>query len=64
MVTEDAVLGSAAGAAAGRDPMKFRNGDISLDEAVEDLVEGVKNGEVFTSPNVDLLVYAVMNTPW
>jgi len=41
--------------------MKFRNGDVSLDEAVESILN---SGEEFTMPNGDLLVYAATNTPW
>jgi hypothetical protein len=44
-----------------RNPMKFRNGDISLDDAVENIIN---SGEEFNMPNSDLLVRAVMNTPW
>ena len=44
-----------------RDPMKFRNGDVSLDEAVQDIIN---SGEKFTMPNSDILVKAVMGTRW
>jgi len=44
-----------------RAAMKFRNGDVSLDEAVESIK---KSGKPFTMPNRDLLVRAAMNTPW
>jgi hypothetical protein len=44
-----------------RCPMKFANGDISLDEAVQDILD---SGEEFTVPNIDLLIKAVMDTPW
>lgn len=41
--------------------MKFKNGDISLDEAVKDIID---SNEEFTLPNVDLLIRAAMDTPW
>jgi hypothetical protein len=47
--------------AATRDIMKYRNGDISLDEAVEYIIG---NDIKFSSPNVDLLVSAIADTPW
>jgi hypothetical protein len=40
--------------------MKFRNGDVSLDRAVESIIN---SGKKFTVPNSDLLVQAVMDTP-
>ena len=49
-----------AGIDGGRDPMKFRNGDVSLDRAVECIIN---SGKKFTVPNSDLLVQAVMDTP-
>jgi hypothetical protein len=43
------------------DDMKLCNSDISLDDAVADLIE---SGEEFIPPNVDLLIEAVNDTPW
>jgi len=44
-----------------RETMKFKNGDVSLDAAVESIT---KSGRDFTMPNSDLLVGAVRDTPW
>jgi len=60
---------AALNAAAGRNPtdedvrtaMKFRNGDVSLDEAVESIIN---SGREFKMPNGDLLIKAVLDTPW
>jgi FKBP-type peptidyl-prolyl cis-trans isomerase 2 len=64
MVSENAVFNHTGAVVAERDPMKFKNGDISLDDAVEDLVKGIAAGEEFTVPNADMLIQAVMDTPW
>jgi hypothetical protein len=42
-------------------PMKFSNNDISLDVAIKNIVE---SGKPFSFPNSDLLIGAVMDTPW
>jgi hypothetical protein len=42
------------------DDMKLCNSDISLDDAVADLIE---SGEEFIPPNLDLLIEAVNDTP-
>jgi hypothetical protein len=44
-----------------RETMRFKNGDVSLDVAVESII---KSGRKFTMPNSDLLVGAVRDTPW
>jgi len=44
-----------------RAAMKFRNGDVSLDEAVESIIN---SGREFKVPNGDLLVKAALDTPW
>jgi len=43
---------------------KFRNGDISLDDAVKNIIKDEKNGKEFTLPNIDLLIGAMTDTPW
>jgi hypothetical protein len=67
-MTEKGVFGGQAeqvSAEEVRRAMKFRNGDVSLDEAVKSIKEDVaKTGKPFTIPNADLLAYAVANTPW
>jgi len=48
-----------------RRALKFRNSDVSLDDAVKCIKEDIaRTGEPFTMPNIDLLVEAAMNTPW
>jgi hypothetical protein len=44
-----------------RDTLKLKNGDVSLDTAVESII---KSGRKFTMPNRDLLIGAVKDTPW
>ena len=41
--------------------MKFKNGDVSLDGAVTDIVQ---SKEEFDMPNGDLLARAVMGAKW
>lgn len=41
--------------------MRFSNGDVSLDEAVEWFRN---SGEELTPCNSDLLYRSIMNTPW
>jgi hypothetical protein len=63
MVLED-VVGTSERLSASteiRDTMKFKNGDVSLDVAVESII---KSGRKFTMPNKELLVSAVNDTPW
>jgi len=44
-----------------RAAMKFRNGDVSLDDAVESIIN---SGREFKIPNGDLLIRAALDTPW
>jgi len=63
MVLEDVVAASERSGASTdvRDTLKFKNGDVSLDAAVESII---KSGRKFTMPNRDLLMGAVRDTPW
>jgi hypothetical protein len=42
-------------------PIKFANDDIRLDDAIRHITE---SGKDFRFGNTDLLVQAVMDTPW
>lgn len=44
-----------------RDPMKFSNGDVSLDDAINYFRSNPKK---FTPPNSDLLEMAVIGGAW
>ncbi|MDR2693032.1 MAG: hypothetical protein LBB74_02310 [Chitinispirillales bacterium] len=44
--------------------MKFKNGDVSLDKAVESIIEAEKRGEKYTLPNEDILFDAIADTSW
>jgi hypothetical protein len=44
-----------------RAAMKFKNGTVSLDEAVQSIID---SGEEFTVPNGDLLIKAALDTDW
>jgi hypothetical protein len=59
--TDTVIPGIGPVAVALPDAMKLSNGDVSLDDAVDDII---RSREDFTLPNVDLLLEAVADTPW